>query len=114
MAIKGFRGQNPEDIDFAAEMLSRGEGVDAVRTQLVGRGLAPSAAERVIEQARFQSVFNDAIAMTNAGMPLGKVKEEVVRKGERPRRAETPVDPLNTPQTSGPSVRKVVGGVVIA
>jgi hypothetical protein len=69
------------DIDFAVDLLNRGESPKAVHGQLVERGLAPEDAAELLHELYIQAIYAGAVALLNQGHSADLVKQKLVERG---------------------------------
>jgi len=69
------------DLDLVVQQLNGGQTAEAVRDNLVERGMAPADALSVVHRACKRALYDGAIALLNKGYSPDAVKEQLVAKG---------------------------------
>jgi hypothetical protein len=82
------------DIDFAVNLLNKGETAESVHGKLVERGLTPEVASALLNDLFVQAVYNEAITLLNQRHSPEQVKRQLVDRGLEKTVAASVVDEI--------------------
>ena len=116
--IRGIQKLTEEDVARAIGLMRQGLSPDTVRAKLVEGGMSPGIADHAIQVAGERQLSAESFEMLANGRSPNEVKAFLVSKGVPQFTAEEVIQghiyTLQSMRPNSGSVRKVIGGCVVA